>query len=92
MKYVLLGVLDAKHIGKGSKRVVAAKKKLHELGIKLDSVHYTQGVFDFVDVIDAPTAEAALSFSIWYAKQGYGRLVTLPAFDAKAMDKAVGRA
>ncbi len=30
-----------------------------------------------------------LGFSIWYAKQGYGKLTTMPAFNEAEMEKAV---
>jgi uncharacterized protein with GYD domain len=39
-------------------------------------------------VIDAPSGEAALRFSVWYASQGYGRIQTLPAYDASVMEEA----
>ena len=55
-------------------------------------LYYTQGQYDFVDVVDAPNPEAVLAFSVWYANKGFGRLQSMPAFDEKAMDKAVKRA
>src|SRR5216683_1829859 len=86
MKYVLLGRLDAEWAGKQKERVKKAQAKLKELGI------YTQGPFDFVDVVDAPNPEAMLSFSVWYAAQGFGRIESLPAFDAPTFEAAVQRA
>lgn len=85
MKYVLLGSLSPNFLTKQEKRTTTARAKLRELGIKLDSVYYTQGQYDFVDVVDAPNAEAMLAFSVWYGEQGYGRLQSLPAFDERAM-------
>jgi uncharacterized protein with GYD domain len=70
-------------------RVERAKAKLAELGIKLESVYYTQGDVDFVDVVDAPNPEAMLAFSVWYVNQGYGRFRSLPAFDDAAMRVAL---
>lgn len=92
MKYVLLGTLGASWAAKQKQRTTHARDKLKQLGIKLESVLYTQGPYDFVDVIEAPNAEAALAFSVWYARQGYGRLVTMPAFDDATMRKAAARA
>ncbi len=92
MKYVLLGTLDAAWAGKQTDRVKKAEAKLKELGIKLDTIHYTQGRFDFVDVVDAPDPEAMLSFSVWYAAQGFGRLESLPAFEAKIFEAATKKA
>ena len=92
MKYVLLGTLGPEWASKQSERVDKAKAKLEKLGIKLESVHYTQGKYDFVDVVDAPNPEAMLSFSIWYVTQGLGRIQSLPAFDAKGFEAAAREA
>ncbi len=92
MKYVLLGNLAADWATKHAERTKAAKAKLKELGIKLVSVQYTQGYYDFVDVVDAPSPEAVLTFSVWYAHQGYGRVQSMPAFDDAALKKAAADA
>jgi uncharacterized protein with GYD domain len=92
MKYVLVGTLDRAWIGRQRERVDTAQAKLKELGIKLEAVYYTQGPFDFVDVVEAPGAEAMLSFSVWYADQGMGRIQTMPAFDARTFEGAVKQA
>jgi uncharacterized protein with GYD domain len=92
MKYVLLGNLSAEWASKQADRVGKAKAKLDKLGIKLESIHYTQGRYDFVDIVDAPDPEAMLAFSVWYSTQGLGRLQTMPAFDAKSFETAVKNA
>lgn len=89
MKYVMLGTLNADWAGRQSERVDKARKKLSGLGIKLESLHYTQGPFDFVDIVEAPDAEAMLAFSVWYAKEGLGRIVTMPAFAEAEFEKAL---
>ena len=92
MKYVLLGTLSPEWAGKQSERTNKARAKLDKLGIKLESIHYTQGPYDFVDVVDAPSAEAMLAFSVWYAAQGLGRIQSLPAFDSASFEGAVRQA
>lgn len=92
MKYVLLGTLGPKWAGRHAERTDQAKAKLKELEIKLEGVYYTQGEVDFVDIVDAPSAEAMLAFSIWYVKQDYGRFRSLPAFDDAAMRAALAKA
>ncbi len=92
MKYVLLGNLAADWATKHAARTKAAKAKLKDLRIKLVSVQYTQGYFDFVDVVEAPSPEAVLTFSVWYAHQGYGRIQSMPAFDEAALKKAAKEA
>ena len=92
MKYVLLGTLGSDWAAKHGQRVDSAKRKLEDLGITLEAVYYTQGQFDFVDVVDAPDPQALLTFSIWYVTQGYGRIQSMPAFDAEALAQAAGQA
>lgn len=88
MKYVLLGKQSPEWLGRHDERTRQAKNKLKELGIKLEAVHYTQGAYDFVDIVDAPGPEAMLAFSVWYGAQGFGQIQSMPAFDAKAMAEA----
>jgi uncharacterized protein with GYD domain len=89
MKYVLLGNLNPEWANKQSDRVGKAKAKLDKLGIKIESIHYTQGYYDFVDIVDAPNQEAMLAFSVWYATQGLGRIQSMPAFDAESFETAI---
>jgi uncharacterized protein with GYD domain len=89
MKYVLLGSISPEWASKQSDRVGKAKAKLDKLGIKIESIHYTQGDHDFVDIVDAPNPEAMLAFSVWYATQGLGRIQSMPAFDAKTFEAAI---
>jgi uncharacterized protein with GYD domain len=88
MKYVLLGNMSPEWASKQSERTGKAKAKLDKLGIKIESIHYTQGYYDFVDIVDAPNQEAMLAFSVWYAAQGLGRIQSMPAFDAKSFEAA----
>jgi uncharacterized protein with GYD domain len=91
MKFVLLGTLSPDWLGKQEDRTDSAKAKLEELGITLDAVYYTQGHYDFVDLVDAPDAEAMLAFSVWYATTGFGKIETLPAYGEADMRRAIGR-
>ncbi|SVE03532.1 uncharacterized protein METZ01_LOCUS456386 [marine metagenome] len=91
MKYILLGSIDSKWLNKQSERYTKSSKKLKQLDIKLENVYYTQGQYDFVDVINAPGPESVLTFSIWYANKGFGRIQTLPAFGDKTMKQAQSR-
>jgi uncharacterized protein with GYD domain len=92
MRYVLLGTISPQWVDKQSQRLSGAKLKLTALGIKLTSVNYTQGQFDFVTIVEAPNPEAVLAMSVWYAAKGYGRIQSMPAFDPTAMQEAIKRA
>jgi uncharacterized protein with GYD domain len=89
MKYVLLGTLSPTSLAKQDKRTTSARRKMSELGIKIESIYYLQGPLDFVDVVDAPDAETMLAFSVWYSQQGFGKVVSCPAFDERGMVKAL---
>lgn len=92
MKYVLLGNLSPEWASKQSDRIAKAKAKLDKLGIKIESIHYTQGYYDFVDIVEAPNPEALLAFSVWYSAHGFGRVQSMPAFEGKAFEAAVKHA
>lgn len=85
MKYILLGTIESIWLKKQAERYKKASSKLKQLGIKLENVYYTQGHYDFVDVIEAPGPEAVLAFSIWYSNKGFGRIQSLPAFGDQTM-------
>ena len=88
MKYVFVGTLSPDWIGRQKERTKAERVKADELGITIESVYYTQGIYDFVDIIEASDPFVVLGFSLWYAKQGYGGITTMPAFDESAMERA----
>ncbi len=88
MKYILLGTLGTDWASRHGQRVESATAKMKQLGITLEAVYYTQGQFDFVDVVEAPEPEALLTFSVWYVSQGYGHIQTMPAFDPETMARA----
>ena len=89
MKYIILGNLNAEWVGRQTERLTAVRAKAEDLGITIDSIHYTQGVYDFIVQVDASDAYVVLVFSMWYAKQGYGRMTTMPAFEVEQMEQAV---
>ncbi len=91
MKYVLLGTLGSEWAAKHQQRIESATAKLKELGITLEAIYYTQGQYDFVDVVDTSDPAALLTFSIWYVTQGYGHIQTMPAFDPDTLARAAAR-
>ena len=91
MKYILLGTLSGEWATKQEKRLESSRAKLEQLGITLEQVYYTQGQYDFVDIVDVPDPEALLTFSVWYVSQGYGRVQSLPAFDPETLARAASK-
>ncbi len=89
MKYVFLGNIAPEWIGRHTERLQTCKTKAAELGMSFETIYYTQGLYDFVDIVEASDTYVVLGFSLWYANQGYGKITTMPAFDEAAMEKAV---
>ena len=60
-----------------------ALKKIKSLGFDINKIKmvYTQGQYNLVEVVEAPSAEAMLAHTTWYAKQGYGKMIAMPAPD-----------
>ena len=91
MKYILLGSIDSKWLNKQSERYTKSSAKLKQLDIKLENVYYTQGQYDFVEIIDAPGPESVLGFTIWYSRIGFGSIQTLPAFGDETIRKIISK-
>ena len=89
MKYVLLGSISPSWLGRQGERLKKSNEKLKKLGIKQESVLYTQGQYDFIETIEAQGPSSVLGFTIWYAKKGFGTIQTLPAFDDKEIRKII---
>ena len=89
MKYVFLGKISPEWAAKQKARLRAAKAKAKELGIQVVGVYYTQGDYDFVDIVEADDVTDVLAFSLWYSQQGFGRIATMPAFDGGTIEAAV---
>jgi len=92
MKYVVLGNIHPKWAEDPDARIAAVHRKLDQLGITVESVYYTQGEVDFVEVVAAPTPDAMLALSLWYMAEGYGHLRSLPAFGMDAVQSALAEA
>ena len=88
MKYVLLGKINPDWIKK-PERFAKSKEKLEKLGITLESVNYTQGPYDFVDIVSAKDPQSAVAFSVWYSAQGYGSITTMPGFTPEEFSRAI---
>ena len=89
MKYVMLGKISSDWATKQKARFRAASAKAKSLGVGIVSVHYTQGEYDFVAVVEADDVTNVLAFSLWYAQEGFGRIATMPAFEGATIEAAV---
>ncbi len=88
MKYIFMGTMGPDWIGRQRERVGKVRAKADELGIEIEALYYLQGDYDFIVIVEASDPYVVLGFSLWYAKQWFGRVVTLPAFDEATMERA----
>ena len=89
MKYVLLGKLAREWLDRPAERTRLARAKLSDLGIKLETAYYTRASFDFIAIVEVPSPEALLTFTVWYSKAGYGSIEAIAAFTEDEMDRAL---
>ena len=89
MKYVLLGSISPSWRSKQAERLTKSNEKLKKLGIKQESVLYTQGQYDYIETIEAPGPSSVLGFTIWYSKKGFGTIQTVPALEDKEIRKII---
>jgi uncharacterized protein with GYD domain len=88
MKFVVLGKVSVEGANKYKERGKRAAAKAKSLGIEVGWMYYTQGPYDIVELLDAPSPEVMLAHTLWYKKQGYGELVAYPVFDREALIEA----
>ncbi|MGB1547142.1 MAG: GYD domain-containing protein [Alphaproteobacteria bacterium] len=92
-RFVVLGKHSDEWLGRQPERSNKVAAKAKELGLDIKSSNYTQGIYDFVDVIDAADRESVMAFSIWYRTQGFGDMTTMAVFqrpEFEAIGKTVG--
>ena len=90
-KFVILGNWTEegiKTVKETTNRARAAQEAAAKQGGKLE-VWWTMGRYDIVTVLDAPSAEAALSFLISLGMQGNIRTETLQAWSASEVDEVL---
>ncbi len=88
MKYVFLGKISPEWIKK-PERYAKAREKAEKLGITIESVLYTQGPYDFVDIVSAKEPQAVVAFSVWYGAQGFGTITTMTGFTPEEFARAI---
>jgi uncharacterized protein with GYD domain len=91
MKFVLIGTHRPEWIARGEERGAKAYAMIEKLKMKVECSYYTQGQFDFVTIVEAPDAETASMFSLWYAQQGFGSVQTMRAFSGAEMSALVSK-
>jgi len=81
--FVILMNLTARGLAEAKaapERIAAGVAALEALGGRMHSFHATMGPYDYVAVGEAPSDEAAATFALALAAQGYVTTTTLRAF------------
>ena len=93
--YVILYRFTAQGL-KNAKRTVErgeeARKQNEARGFKFIGMYWTQGRYDLVTIVDAPSEEAAMASMLNIAALGNVSSETLRAFTAEEMRKIVAQA
>jgi uncharacterized protein with GYD domain len=85
MKFVAMVKVSPEGAKKYRERGPRAAAKARSLGLKIGYMYYTQGPYDIVEILDAPSPEAMMAHALWYKKQGYGTISAYPVFERDAM-------
>lgn len=89
--YIILNKLTdqgAKNVKDSPQRARAAQKEAEKFGGKL-TTYYTFGEYDTVNILQAPSDEAALSFVSQLESLGNVRTTTLKAFTIEEAEKMI---
>lgn len=80
--YIMLSKLTdegRKTIKNNPSRIKEVDKEIENMGAKVLAQYSTMGVFDFVNILEAPNNEAIAKVSIELGSRGTVHLMTLPA-------------
>ena len=86
-RFVVMGKHSEEWMGRQPERTDKVAAKVKQLGLEIKSSNYTQGIYDFIDVVDAPDGESIMAWSIWYRTEGYGEMTTMPVFQRPAFEE-----
>jgi len=76
----------AKNIGETVQRARQTREQTEKRGFKVQTLLWTQGPYDLVSIIDAPTEEAMMGAMANVVAEGNVSSTTMRAFDDKRME------
>ncbi len=92
--YIALGTFTdqgLKTVKDTTKRAAAVKETAGRFGVKMTSIHWTQGRYDLVTVIEAQDETAASAFGLAVAGAGNVRFETMRAFTPDEMNAILNK-
>ncbi|MFI5305558.1 MAG: GYD domain-containing protein [Nitrospiria bacterium] len=60
-------------------RIKEVNKELETMGVKITAQYATLGIYDFVNILEAPDNDTIARVSVEFGSRGSVRLTTLPA-------------
>jgi uncharacterized protein with GYD domain len=89
--YIMLSNITdegAKKIKKSPERIKEVNAEIERLGVKVLSQYATLGLYDFINVVEAPDNMAVARVSAELASRGTIKITTLPAIDVEEFIRA----
>jgi uncharacterized protein with GYD domain len=81
----------AKHIRESIKRAGRVRQQNARVGFTVKDVYWTQGSYDMVAIVDAPSEEAMMGAMMNVVSAGNVTSVTMRAFDAMEMSRVLAK-
>jgi uncharacterized protein with GYD domain len=60
-------------------RIKEVNKEIEEMGVKITNQYATLGIYDFVNILEAPDNDTVAKVSVELGSRGTVRITTLPA-------------
>ncbi len=90
--YVILSKLTdegRKTIKQKPERMLEVNKELEAMGVKVKEQFAVLGIYDFVNIVEAPDNETVMKMSVELGSRGSVELLTLPAIKAEDLIKKI---
>lgn len=90
--YVILSKLTdegRKTIKQKPERMLEVNKELEAMGVKVKEQFAVLGMYDFVNIVEAPDNETVMKMSVELGSRGSVELLTLPAIKAEDLIKKI---
>ena len=88
--YVILSSLTdegRKTIKEKPERILEVDKELEKMGVKIREQYAVLGLYDFVNIVEAPNVETIMKASVSIGARGSVQLMTLPAMPVREFIK-----
>jgi len=88
--YVVLSSLTdegRKTIKEKPNRILEVNKELEKMGVKVKQQFAALGMYDFVNIVEAPDNETVMRMSVELGARGSVQLITLPAIPVEEFIK-----